>query len=67
MGLARQGEQRGDRGGEAMAESRCKLTLVETDRGAIAWCMKHVVGSDHDQHQLRPVARELKPRPTCCL
>ena len=41
MGLARQGEQRGDRGGETMTESRCKLTLVETDRGAIAWCMKH--------------------------
>lgn len=61
MGLARQGEQRGDRGGETMTESRCKLTLVETDRGAIAWCMKHVVGSDHDQHQLRPVARELVP------
>lgn len=44
-----------------MKEPRCKLALVETDRGAMAWCMKHVVGADHEQHQLRPVARELMP------
>ena len=61
VGLARQGQQRGERGGEAVTEPRCKLALVESDRGAIAWCMKHVVGADHDQHQLRPVARELVP------
>ena len=61
MGLARQGEQRGERGGEAVTEPRCNLALVETNRGAIAWCMKHVIGVDHEQHQLRPVARELTP------
>ena len=45
MGLARQGKQRRDSGGEGVAEGRCKLTLVER-----SLVQQHVVGSNHDQH-----------------